>query len=183
MKKRYALFETDKGLLVLHIRHADQRVRFERICNETRNTAPPAQSLLIPHPVEFEPLASETLKAQLDQLNAQGFHIEEFGRNIYRIEAVPIWLSLDQAEEFIRDYVDLVRLRSGARKQVDMNLEAMARLAVKDSYRRNDLLNESAVQQLANELLTCETPHTSPFGKPTFSEIEWNEWQRRFGGE
>lgn len=183
LKKRYALFETDKGLLVLHIRHADQRVRFERICNETRNTATPAQSLLIPHPVEFEPLASETLKAQLDQLNAQGFHIEEFGRNIYRIEAVPIWLSLDQAEEFIRDYVDLVRLRSGARKQVDMDLEAMARLAVKDSYRRNDLLNESAVQQLANELLTCETPHTSPFGKPTFSEIDWNEWQRRFGGE
>ena len=183
LKKRYALFETRRGLLMLHIRHADQRVRFERICKEARNSKIPVQSLLIPHPVEFEPLASETLKLQLEQLNNQGFHIEEFGRNIYRIESVPVWLSPDQAEEFIRDYVDLVRLRSGAQKQAKLDLEALARLAVKDSYRRNDLLDESSVRHLAKELLNCETPHTSPFGKPTFSEIDWNEWQRRLGSE
>lgn len=183
LKKRYALFETDRGLLVLHIRNADQRVRFERISKETQKTTPPGQSLLIPHPIELEPLASETLKSQLGQLNTQGFHIEEFGRNIYRIESVPIWLSPEKAEEFIRDYIDLVRLRSGARKQGNLEVEALARLAVKNSYRRNDLLNEAMVQQLAEELLACETPHTSPFGKPTFNEIDWNEWQRRFGGE
>ena len=183
LKKRYALFETDRGLLVLHIRHADQRVRFERICKETRKTTPPGQSLLIPHPIELEPLASETLKSQLGQLNTQGFHIEEFGRNIYRIESVPVWLSPEQAEEFVRDYIDLVRLRSGAHKQDNISVEALARLAVKNSYRRNDLLNESTVQQLAEDLLACETPHTSPFGKPTFYEIDWSEWQRRFGGE
>ena len=182
LKKRYALFETDRGLLVLHIRHADQRVRFERICKETRKTKPSGQSLLIPHPIELEPLASETLKSQLGQLNTQGFHIEEFGRNIYRIESVPDWLSPEQAEEFVRDYIDLVRLRSGARKQDNIGVEALARLAVKNSYRRNDLLNESTVQQLAGELLACETPHTSPFGKPTFTEIDWSEWQQRFGG-
>lgn len=181
LKKRYALFETNRGLLMLHIRHADQRVRFERICKEKQAAKIPGQSLLIPHPVELEPLASEILKLQLDQLNTQGFHIEEFGRNIYRIESVPIWLAPNQAEEFIRDYVDLVRLRSGARKQGVFDLEALARLAVKDSYRRNDLLDESSVRQLAKELLNCDTPHTSPFGKPTFNEIDWSEWQRRFG--
>ena len=183
LKKRYALFETDRGLLVLHIRHADQRVRFERICKEASKMTPPAQSLLIPHPIELEPLASETLKSQLEQLNAQGFHIEVFGRNIYRIESVPAWLSPEKAEEFVRDYVDLVRQRSGARKQDTMDLEALARLAAKDSYRRNDSLNEPAVRQLAEALFACDTPHTSPFGKPTFSEIDWGEWQRRFGGE
>ena len=183
LKKRYALFETDRGLLVLHIRHADQRVRFERICKEAGKMTPPAQSLLIPHPIELEPLASETLKSQLEQLNAQGFHIEAFGRNIYRIESVPAWLSPEKAEEFIRDYVDLVRQRSGARKQDTMDLEALARLAAKDSYRRNDSLNEPAVRQLAEALFACDTPHTSPFGKPTFNEIDWGEWQRRFGGE
>ena len=182
LKKRYALFETDRGLLVLHIRHADQRVRFERICKETRKTKPAGQSLLIPHPIELEPLASETLKSQLGQLNTQGFHIEEFGRNVYRIESVPDWLLPEQAEEFVRDYIDLVRLRSGASKQDNISVEALAQLAVKNSYRRNDLLNESTVQQLAGELLACETPHTSPFGKPTFNEIDWGEWQRRFGG-
>lgn len=183
LKKRYALFETERGLLVLHIRHADQRVRFERICKEAGKMTTPSQSLLIPQPIELEPLASETLKSQLEQLNAQGFHVEAFGRNIYRIESVPAWLSPEKAEEFVRDYVDLVRQRSGARKQDTMDLEALARLAAKDSYRRNDLLNEPAVRQLAEALFACDTPHTSPFGKPTFNEIDWGEWQRRFGGE
>ena len=183
LKKRYALFDTARGLVMLHLRHADQRVRFERISKEFKDATPPSQRLLIPHPIEFEPLASEALKSQLKQLNAQGFQVEEFGRNFYRIEAVPTWLSPDKAESFIRDFVDLVRQRGGMRKQTTLGWEAVARLAVEGSYRRSDSLTEQAVEQLAKDLLACETPHTSPFGKPTFSEVSWNEWERRFGSE
>jgi DNA mismatch repair protein MutL len=183
LKKRYALFDTSRGLVMLHLRHADQRVRFERINKEFKHDMPPSQRLLIPHPVEFEPLAAEALKAQLKQLNAQGFQVEEFGRNFYRIEAVPTWLSPEQAEAFIRDLVDLVRQRGGMRKHSALGWEAVARLAVEGSYRRNDSLTQPAVEQLAKDLLACETPHTSPFGKPTFSEVSWSEWARRFGGD
>lgn len=182
-KKRYALFETDHGLLFLHIRHADQRVRFERICSHSKNETQQGQRLLIPQPIELEPLAFQTLKTQLEQLNAQGFQIEEFGRNFYRIETVPIWLDPDQAEPFIRDFIDLVRLRSGIRNENALNSEILAQLAVKDSYRRNDTLAEPAVRQLIKDLFACKIPHTSPFGKPTYNEISWSEWKQRFGGE
>lgn len=183
LQKRYALFDTARGLVMLHLRHADQRVRFERISKEFKDATPPSQRLLIPHPIEFEPLASEALKSQLEQLNAQGFQVEEFGRNFYRIEAVPTWLSPEQAESFIRDLVDLVRQRGGMRKPTALGWEAVARLAVESSYRRSDSLTEPAIEQLAKDLLACETPHTSPFGKPTFSEVSWSEWARRFGSE
>jgi DNA mismatch repair protein MutL len=183
LKKRYALFDTARGLVMLHIRHADQRVRFERISKEFKNAQPHSQRLLIPHPLEFEPLASEALKSQLKQLNKQGFQIEEFGRNFYRIEAVPTWLSPQHAESFIRDLVDLVRQRGTVRKQNALNSEVVARLAVEGSYRSSDSLTRQTVEQLLHELLACETPHTSPFGKPTFSEVSWSEWERRFGNQ
>lgn len=183
LKKRYALFDTARGLVMLHLRHADQRVRFERISKAFQDSTPPSQRLLIPHPIEFEPLAAEALKSQLKQLNAQGFQVEAFGRNFYRIEAVPTWLSPEQAESFIRDLVDLVRQRGGARKPHALGWETVARLAVEGSYRSSDALTEPAVEQLAKDLLACDTPHTSPFGKPTFSEVSWNEWARRFGGD
>ena len=131
--------------------------------------------------MEFEPLAFETLKSKLEQLNKWGFQIEVFGRNIYRIESIPAWLSTNQAEQFLRDYVDQVRLRGGSSQQGSADLETLAELAVRDSYRRNDSLTELSVQQLATELLTCESPHTSPTGKATFSKIDWSEWGRRFG--
>jgi DNA mismatch repair protein MutL len=183
LKGQYGLFDTPRGLVMLHLRNADQRVRFERILKSYKESAPPSQSLLIPQSVELEPLASEALLTHLDLINAQGFQVEEFGRHFYRIEAVPAWLEPEQAEGFIRDMVDLLRQRGGSRKQSELVWESVAKLAVEGSYRRRDTMSEAAVQQLAEALLACETPHTTPFGKPTFSEITWSEWERRFGKE
>ena len=183
LKGQYGLFDTPRGLVMLHLRYADQRVRFERILKSYKESTPPSQRLLIPHTVELEPLASEALLTHLDLINKQGFQVEEFGRHFYRIEALPAWLELEQAEGFVRDMVDLIRQRGGSRKQSELVWESVAKLAVEGSYRRKDNVSEAAVQQLAETLLACETPHTSPFGKPTFSEISWSEWERRFGKE
>jgi len=183
LKGQYGLFDTPRGLVMLHLRYADQRVRFERILKSYKDSTPPSQRLLIPHTVELEPLASEALLTHLDLINKQGFQVEEFGRHFYRIEALPAWLELEQAEGFVRDMVDLLRQRGGSRKQSELVWESVAKLAVEGSYRRKDNVSEAAVQQLAETLLACETPHTSPFGKPTFSEISWSEWERRFGKE
>ncbi len=181
LKKQYALFDGPRGLIMLHLRHADQRVRFERILQSYKDRKPPSQGLLIPQPIELEPLAAESLQNHLDLINQQGFRIEEFGRNFYRIEAVPAWLEPEQAETFVRDMVDLLRQRGGSRKQSELIWESVAKLAAEGSYRRSDSMSEAAVQKLAEALLQCETPHTSPAGKPTFSEITWTEWERRFG--
>ena len=183
LKKQYGLFDTPRGLVMLHIRYADQRVRFERILKSYKESAPPSQSLLIPQAIELEPLASEALLTHLDLINKQGFQVEEFGRHFYRIESLPAWLEPEQAEDFIRDMIDLLRQRGESRKQSELIWESVAKLAVGGSYRRKDTMSEAAVQQLAETLITCETPHTSPFGKPTFNEITWSEWERRFGSE
>ena len=181
LKKQYGLFDTPRGLVMLHLRHADQRVRFERILKSYRESAPPSQGLLIPHPVELEPLASEALLRHLDLINGQGFRIEEFGRHFFRIEAVPAWLEPEKAEPFVRDMVDLLRQRGSSRARGELIWEAVAKLAAEGSYRRSDQMSDAAVQQLAEALLICESPHTSPAGKPTYSEISWSEWARRFG--
>ena len=183
LKKQYGLFDTPRGLVMLHIRYADQRVRFERILRSYKESTPPSQRLLIPQAIELEPLASEALLTHLDLINEQGFQVEEFGRHFYRIESLPTWLEPEQAEDFIRDMIDLLRQRGESRKQSELIWESVAKLAVGGSYRRKDTMNEAAVQQLAETLITCETPHTSPFGKPTFNEITWSEWERRFGNE
>lgn len=183
LKKQYGLFDTPRGLVMLHIRYADQRVRFERILRSYKESTPPSQRLLIPQAIELEPLASEALLTHLDLINEQGFQVEEFGRHFYRIESLPAWLEPEQAEDFIRDMIDLLRQRGESRKQSELIWESVAKLAVGGSYRRKDTMNEAAVQQLAETLITCETPNTSPFGKPTFNEITWSEWERRFGNE
>lgn len=181
LKQRYGLFETNRGLVMVNLRHADQRVRYEEIMRGyTQEEATTSQALLIPEPLELEPLAAEALESNLPLLNDQGFTIEVFGRNFYRIEAVPHWLELEQAEQFIRDLVDSLRQRSGARKNDKLVWESVADLAIRSSYQRSDHLHETSAQQLIDKLLACEIPHASPLGKPTYHETSWTEWARRF---
>jgi DNA mismatch repair protein MutL len=181
LHKRYALFDSPKGLVMLHLRHADQRIRFEQIKKSFAKAEPPSQNLLIPEPIELEPLAAEALKQHLNLLNDQGFAIEEFGRNFYRIEAVPTWLDASEAESFIRDTIDLIRQRGSSVRREQLLWDALARLAAEGSYQQNDRIDPAAAQRLAEDLMQCEVPHTSPSGKPTYSEITWSEWDRRFG--
>jgi DNA mismatch repair protein MutL len=166
---------------MLHLRNADQRVRFERIKKSFAKADLPSQNLLIPEPIELEPLAAEVLQQHLQLLNAQGFAIEEFGRNFYRIEAVPTWLDASHAESFIRDMIDLIRQRGSSVRKNQLLWESLSRLAAEGSYQKNDSIDPSAAQRLAEDLMRCEVPHTSPSGKPTYSEITWSEWERRFG--
>ena len=180
-KKRLALFETRRGLVLLDLRRADQRVRFERILADHEAGKAPRQSLLLAVPLELEPLAAEALERQQKFLREHGFEIEAFGRNFYRVETIPAWLAMEDAENFIRDLIDLLRQRGKSAGAVIW--EAVAQLAVKDSYRSGDALNLAQAEALAGTLLECGNPHTAPDGKPTFTEVSWKEWDRRLGGE
>ncbi len=179
-KQRLALFETSRGLVLLDLRRADQRVRFERILSGDVAGESPRQRLLLPVPLELEPLAAEALERQKKFLREHGFEIEAFGRNFYRVESVPDWLRMEDAEVFIRDLIDLLRQRGKSAGTVIW--EQVAQLAVKDSYRSGDALNMEQAERLAGELLGCDNPHTAPDGKPTFTEVSWKEWDRRLGG-
>ncbi|HKK17851.1 MAG TPA: DNA mismatch repair endonuclease MutL, partial [Opitutales bacterium] len=148
LKNRYALFNGAKGLVLLHLRHADQRVRFERIQKTFHESNPSSQGLLIPEPLELEPMATATLQEHLELLNRQGFNIEAFGRNFYRVEAVPTWLEPSAAVPFLRDTIDELRQRGGGgRKNDELIWQTVATLAAEGSYRKNDSINEAVARQ------------------------------------
>lgn len=180
-KKRWALFETPRGLVMMDLRRADQRVRFERILNSDLKASDARQALLLPIPLELEPLAADALEQQMKFLKGHGFEISAFGRNFYRVEAIPSWLQMEAAENFLRDLIDL--LRQGGKRSGKILWEQVAQLAIKDSYRSGDALNEIQAVELAQALLRTENPHTAPDGKATLTEVSWSEWTRRLGGE
>ena len=184
VKERYALFEAPHGLFLLHLRHAHQRILYERIlASVTSGDPPPSQPLLIPQPLEMEPLAAEALKHHMAAIGDLGFEVEEFGRNFFRIGATPVWLEEKQAEPFLRDLVDMLRQRDSPRTKTAFPHEAVAGLAARQSHKRGDSLGPSEAGNLLEQLFRCRIPHTSPFGKATFHETTWAEWDRRFGDD
>ncbi len=173
------LFETPAGLVLFNARAAHERVWFEDLQARFALARMPSQRLLFPLPIEFDALAATALMAHRAWLNQQGFALEEFGRNFFRLEAVPDWLDPARAETFLRDLADLARERGGATLRHD----DIARLAATRAVRLGDQPAEQEIRVLAQRLLATTQPLTCPRGHPTFLELASTDLFRRLGGD
>ncbi len=176
----YALFETAAGLVLLDRRAAHERVWFERLREQFRSGLVPSQRLLLPVPLELDPVSSALLLDRLTFLHTHGFEIGEFGRNFFRVEAVPAWMEPADAEPFLRDLLGAFRDGRLPDKDTDLAREALARLAVAKAVRLSERAGEAELQSLVAQLLATRTPLSSPAGRPTYIELNHSELARRF---
>ncbi len=176
----YALFETPAGLVLLDRRAAHERIWFDRLVVQFASGAVPSQRLLLPIPLELDPIAAALLIDRTKFLCGHGFEIGEFGRNFFRIEAVPVWMEPVDAEPFVRDL--LGALRDGRLPEGNLALarEELARISATKAIRLPAAPSEEALRGLVAELFATRTPLMSPFGRPTFIELNHGELARRF---
>jgi DNA mismatch repair protein MutL len=176
----YALFETPAGLVLLDRRAAHERIWFERLQAQFRSGVVPSQRLLLPVPMELDPIAAALLLDRLGFFNGHGFEIVEFGRNFFRIEGVPDWMAVADAEPFVRDLLGALREGRLQDKNVDVAREELARLAVAKAIRLPEVVGEVELHGVLMQLFACRSPLTSPSGRPTQIEFSLGELARRF---
>ena len=176
----YSVFETPAGLVLLDRKAAGERIWFERLQDQFRSGAVPSQRLLLPVPVELDPIASALLRDRREFLQAHGFEIGEFGGRFFRIQAVPAWMEPSEAEAFLRDLLGAMRDGQLGEKNLDLAREQLARLAAARAARPDALPGEAQIRRLLAELFATRSPLASPAGRPTFIEIPHHELARRF---
>lgn len=176
----YALFETSAGLVLLDRRGAHERVWFERLREQFRTGEVPSQRLLLPVPLELDPVTSAMLLDRLKFLQAHGFEVGEFGRNFFRVEAVPAWMEPSDAEPFLRDLLGAFRDGRLPDRDTDLARDELARLASAKAVRLPERANEVELQALVAQLLATRSPLTNPAGRPTYIELNHSELARRF---
>ena len=176
----YGLFETGAGVVMLHRRSAHERVWFERLQAEFRAGAVASQRLLLPVPVELDPVSAALLVDRLSFLAGHGFDVSEFGRNFFRIEALPTWMEPADAEPFLRDLLGALRDGRFPEDNPDLAHDELARLAAAKAVRLPEQAGEAHWQALVTQLFACRTPLSSPAGRPTFFELSHGELARRF---
>jgi DNA mismatch repair protein MutL len=177
----FALFETPAGVVVLDRRAAHERVWFERLQAQFAAKQVESQRLLFAVPVELDPIGSALLLDRRDFLTAHGLDVAEFGRNFFRIEAVPTWLEPETAEPFLRDVLALAREGRLDEKNPRLAEEELARYAAQKAVRLPETTTDAEALALVSQLFACAQPHTSPVGRATHFELSRGELARRFG--
>lgn len=177
-----ALFQVEKNLLVLNPRLALERIWYERALERFRKAERHAQILLIPEPIEFEPVLADVLLQNMETLNEAGFCIEEFGRNFFRIIEVPDWLSPDaDVKRCVRDLVDRIARLPAEFSRGNVAHETLAHIAASHALQgREEMKGESDLRDLLSALFASSQPNVSPNGQKIFFEISRAELNRRF---
>jgi DNA mismatch repair protein MutL len=181
LREERAVFETPTGLAILDLGAAHQRVLYETILAQFTAQKPVSQPLLMPLSIELDPLPAAVLKERMPLLTSAGFEFEEYGRNFWRIQALPAWLEPEDALSFVRDLLAEMARREGDFGRPSLAYDALAKIAVIKGRRKGDSLSDAELMALVQALFRTAQPGTCPRGRRTY--VEWTDADlaRRFG--
>ena len=181
LREERAVFETPTGLAILDIGAAHQRVLYESILAQFTAQKPVSQPMLVPLSIELDPLPASVLKERMPLLASAGFDFEEYGRNFWRIQALPAWLEPEDALAFVRDLLAEMARREGDFGRPSLAYDALAKIAVIKARRKGDSLSDAELMELVQSLFRTVQPGTCPRGRRTY--VEWTDADltRRFG--
>jgi DNA mismatch repair protein MutL len=177
---RYVNYETPAGLVLLHRSAARRRILYETYMEGLEKGTSSVQGLLFPITLELDSLTSVTLQEHIKFFNENGFTIEHFGGDTYRLSAIPEWFDPDMAETFVRDILGVIRKR-GMRPEKDKAVatQEFAKMAAAKAAQVREGDSAEEMEALARRLLECRNPLTDPQGKPTYFELGRAEIEKR----
>ena len=175
----YLLVETDAGLVTINPHAARERIAFEQLLSRAGQGDALSQQLLIPETIHLSPVDAARITAALGDIEPMGFKIEPFGRDTFKIDAVPQLIgSLSPADVISTVARDLSE--GGARRGERWREELVAKSIARSFAGMSLALDEAGATKLVEELASCRMPYISPGGKPTMIFTSTRELDRRF---
>ena len=177
----YFLVETDAGIVTVNPQAARERIAFEALFRSAGPVA--SQALLIPDVVKLSPMDAARIRASLADMASLGFAIEEFGRDTFKVDAVPqIALGAKPADilsTIAADMAEAGQRRGGERWRAEMVAKSVARAFAGAS----GALTSEGATRLVEELAACRMPYVCPRGKVTMIFTSNRELARKFARE
>ena len=156
------------GLMIIHIRRAQERIWYERLLEEWNSGQTPSQQLLFPVSYDLPPQDAILLNEVIADLSRIGFDISPFGQNTFVVQGVPTALPSGEEKNVLDEVID--QLRHESHDAVGQRSDKLLRqLARRLSRNKHAIQQPEGQQALIDELFACKQPEYTPEGKKVFS--------------
>lgn len=176
----YLIFEDGENVYFADQHAAHERILFDKLNESLKNSNIIKQPLLVPYVLNVNNEEFEFLSNKIESLYKIGIEISEFGRNAFKVSAIPSFLIDMNLQKFFNDILgDLNSLKSLTAN--NLLLEKLAQKACKSAIKSGDILSDMDVSALLEKLkqnIGLKCPHGRPVvAKITRTEID--KWFKR----
>jgi DNA mismatch repair protein MutL len=168
------------GMMLIHIRRAQERIWYERLLAEWNSQDAPSQQVLFPISYELSPPDALLLNEVLSDLARIGFDIAPFGQNTFVVQGIPAGLPAGEEKYVLDEVVEHLKHESGdgVSKRSEKLLANMARRL---SRNKHAIMQPEGQQALIDELFACSQPEYTPDGKKVFVMVRKEELEDMLG--
>lgn len=176
----YILAQNARGLIVVDMHAAHERITYEHLKHSMATDALRSQPLLVPIGIAVSKTEAGQAEQHAATFQALGFELDRLGPEKLAIRAVPALLRDCDAEALVRDVLaDLITHGTSNRVQQSLN-DLLATLACHGSVRANRRLSVAEMNALLRDMERTERSGQCNHGRPTWTQVSLDQIDKWF---
>ena len=178
-RQKYIITAVKSGIMMIDQKRAHERILYDRYMQSLKHERLIVQNMLHPHVFEVNPADYELLKEALPEFRIMGFEMEDFGKNSFAVNGIPVDMKTSDINTRLNELLMMYREnRLNSKLEVK---ESLARsLAKFNAINYGTQLSSQEIQELINDLFSCQSPNLSPDGKKIVYIMENDEIASKF---
>lgn len=176
----YILSQNERGLLIVDMHAAHERILYEKLKSALDNHTLSMQPLLIPAAFRADSQDIATAEENSAVLDEIGFEISPFSPTMLAVRAVPAALKDADVVTLARDVLNEIREFGGSQVLTGRRNELLATMACHGAVRANRSLSIPEMNTLLREMEITERSGQCNHGRPTWFEISLADLDKMF---
>jgi len=176
----YIVSENAKGLVLVDMHAAHERIVYEKMKTSWAEQGIKAQPLLVPISMAVSSREADQVEVEEELFTELGFVIDRSGTESLVVRQVPSLLQHANVEQLVRDVLaDVVTYGSSDRIRAAHN-ELLGTMACHGAVRANRRLNHVEMNALLRDMEITERSGQCNHGRPTWTQLTLSELDKLF---
>ncbi len=177
--KTYIIIESGTFYYFVDKHAAHERILFNKIYDQFKNSTKYAQSLMYPVPVSLSPEEADIAHTYKDEIEKYGYLFAEFGDNDILLRSVPYVISPGDTVSSFIELLDIFA-KTGAADVLEQDNQAMKMLACKAAVKAGFDSSDEELEKFIKGLIQEGNVNYCPHGRPIMVEYKKSDLEKAF---